>query len=143
MRRTLLLIPLLAAMVGCQTVNKEQIAINRVLQERMIARQKTGFAGQSPQLQQPGPYVKLLQKITTEDCPQDFRLAWLEYVQTWERNASPANGLRKLAELGIGLTTGHLAIAADALRPSPGTDTDEAFRKVQKAALEYGITAVK
>ena len=30
-------------------------------------------------------YLQTLEKIDTAGCPEPFRLAWLDYVQTWER----------------------------------------------------------
>jgi len=90
----------------------------------------------------PARYVKLLKQIDTAGCPQDFRLAWLNYVQTWERRNSPQTASENLLNL-IPAATGNLSGLNDIAKRSEANDTLIPWQKCEQVALEYGVDTSK
>jgi hypothetical protein len=164
----------LAGMVGgCNREEKDRQAIIKVLQSRMDARDKsTAF------VRTPGKQVRTLdlphvlhhlKQIETADCPDEFRTAWLAYIQAWERYASPSSierrqkqilasptsrsmggNLEGHAGLGSGVG-GGLSAHYDSTHENNAKlaefldreDTSEAFRVVESVALKYNVDALK
>lgn len=111
----------------------------------------------------PAEYLKQLKEISTDGCPEEFRQAWLQYVQAWERNAAPNDVERRQDRLtmaavkgklevhgGVGTTTGgglgveaDLSNLKDMAKRLESRDTNESFRHVETVALGYGVDALK
>ena len=87
-------------------------------------------------------YMKFLEKIDTTGCPQDFRMAWLAYVQTWERKYDAHRAQENLLDT-IPLLTGNTRGLTDIAKRMESSDTDEAWRGCETAAMESGIDSSK
>ncbi len=128
------------------TVNESQ-AITNVLIERI----KTRFICMrividngklvSAQLR-PAQYLRALKTIDTAGCPQTFRLAWLDYVQTWERKLGNKGVTENLLESLPALNGVFLGLN-DVAKRVAASDTDEAWRHCERVALECGVDASK
>lgn len=83
-------------------------------------------------------YVGNLQAIATDNCPEDFREAYTDYVEAWEQladiNASAGTEPSLLARAGVRL--GLIATREDALE-----DIEAAWAAIAGVAAEYGIEA--
>lgn len=114
----------------------------RVFGERASARQfaTTNLGKKLGPVLNERSYVAELHKIDVSDCPKVFRLAWLDYVQAWERHIDLPG------KLGRGLeATGSLyAQSGPAFKQAQdrmiSADPNEAFRRLQRAAVECGVT---
>lgn len=84
-------------------------------------------------------YIEGLHQISTDGCPQNFRLAFLDYVQTWERASKPGAGLGSTGEFAIGAVSKSGNAMQDASKKLAAIDTDEARRRLDMVALEYGV----
>jgi hypothetical protein len=83
-------------------------------------------------------YLTRLKAVSTTDCPQDFRLAFLNYVQTLERANEQGTELPNI--LAIVQVVQHPAqalLAAAPPRPEK-VDVSEAWRQVVTVATKYG-----
>src|ERR1700677_965608 len=79
---------------------EQRSAIRRVLsQQRNAYASADHFYGFSN-----SAYLEKLKKIDFGWCPRDFREAWLCYVQTWERVASPSAAAKSEEKLLSGAT---------------------------------------
>lgn len=96
-------------------------------------------------------YVSKLKMIKAVDCPKDFRMAWLDYVQAWERRAEA--GLHgKLAAEGEtvagaaadlhGATKSGADLIDKAQTKLDGMNTAEAWRQVEKVAMAYDVAVL-
>ena len=87
-------------------------------------------------------YMKFLEKIDTSGCPQDFRMAWLAYVQTWERKFDAHRAQENLLDT-IPVLSGNTHGLTDIAKRMESSDTDEAWRGCETAAMESGIDTSK
>ena len=111
-----------------------QKAIAQVVQARAEAYQKASVSKKirGREVFDASVYLKALHEIDTKECPKKFRLAWLDYVQAWDRQM----------EILPFLFEGVLAIKGDLKPLAEGQiarNTTEKWRAVQRMALEYGI----
>jgi hypothetical protein len=86
-------------------------------------------------------YISGLHRIPVVRCPQKFRLAWSDYVQTWERKMEQGmlGKAVDVAELALAAKSGSGKVADDALERMKKLDNAEAWRQVERLALEYDI----
>jgi hypothetical protein len=87
-------------------------------------------------------YLLALRRIGTEGCPQKFRLAWLDYVQSWERRLSGRRAAENLLE-SVPALEGDFHGLNDIARRMDASDTDESWRHCERVALEFGVDATK
>lgn len=86
-------------------------------------------------------YVKLLKQIDAAGCPQEFRLAWLDYVQTWERKSNPRGTAENVLE-GLPFH-GDVNALTDIAKRMEADDTLKSWQKCERVALEFGVDASK
>jgi hypothetical protein len=128
--------------VGTDVANQGQ-AITNVLTERLYARLNcmriVVDSGKivSVQLHQL-PYLRALKTIDTAGCPERFRLVWLDYVQAWERKLSTHRATENLLE-ALPAAQGNLSGFNDITKGMEASDTDEAWRRCERVALEFGV----
>jgi Ni/Co efflux regulator RcnB len=86
-------------------------------------------------------YLLALDKISTADCPESFRIAWLNYIQALKRQRSPGDVAIVLMEVGISLKTplAKDGLGKDAVGKLDKLNSTEAWMQVETAALEYGV----
>jgi hypothetical protein len=86
-------------------------------------------------------YVKKLSQIPIQRTPTKFRLAWFDYVCTWERFAGYGAG--SLIRDGAQVWAAPVDPSGlnDISRRWEKMDTTEAWRAVKRTALEFGIDA--
>jgi hypothetical protein len=84
-------------------------------------------------------FAKELDHISTAGCPEPFRLAWLDFVQTVERDSSPFSGLGSLGEYTVSVFRGSSSGMKDALARLDRLDAPEAERRLEIVALNYGV----
>lgn len=87
-------------------------------------------------------YVAALGRIPTDGCPDVFRLAWLNYVQTQERAENPLYALAATTEGAVSIVKPSPAVLRDALARLDRLNAPEAWRQVEVAALNYGVQFV-
>ena len=128
-------------------IDRDRVAIERVLQARIEARARFHPSNLMPPTSNDSAYVALLGKIDTEACPLPFREAWLDYVHAWERRIDhPLGKLGASAEYLIGaVSTVHGAPGSqpvgDAVRKLDSFDTTEPWMRIETVYLQYGVTA--
>jgi hypothetical protein len=118
-------------------------AIIRVCAERTTAQQRSmkivrGGFGSFTNLNLQA-YSAALQRIDAGRCPKKFRLAWLDYVHAWERWAGYGlvGMLRDVGELvPAAIAAGGMT---DVSRRWERMNTSEAWRTVERVAVEYGV----
>ncbi len=84
-------------------------------------------------------YVTALDRIPTTQCPQAFQTAWLNYVQTCERQQEPFNLLAAGVEGVVGVYKLSPSVTQDALARLDRLNAPEAWRRVIMVALEHGV----
>jgi type II secretory pathway pseudopilin PulG len=90
-------------------------------------------------------YIAGIRKIPTANCPAKFRLAWLNYVQTYQRAFEDgtldfaARDLAFKTEFLLAVKSTSGAVAKDALGRMDKNNVAEAERRVEMVALEYGV----
>lgn len=123
---------------------KSKAAIEEVFKKRVDARKACTrieyFPAPLTNLIEPS-YVVALRKIDTSATPKAFQLAWLDYVQSWERKQDLLKQTASKIELALGAAKGSPGATQDALSRMDKSDTTEAFRKVVRVALELGVKA--
>ena len=87
-------------------------------------------------------YVKLLKQIDTAGCPQEFRLAWLDYVQTWKRKSNPRDTAENELE-GLPAFHGDVNTLTDIAKRMEPNNTLISWQKCERVALEFGTDASK
>ena len=87
-------------------------------------------------------YLMRLQSIDTAGCPQEFRLAWLDYIQTWERKLSGRRAAEDVLE-ALPALSGDFRDLGDIGKRMAASDTSEAWRHCERVALEFGVDASK
>jgi hypothetical protein len=90
----------------------------------------------------PAVYIKLLQSVDTSTCPEDFRLAWLDYIQVWQRKIDVKILAVNVAD-GISLFHGNLGAIGDIARRNEASDTLMPWQKCERVALQYGVDSSK
>jgi hypothetical protein len=85
-------------------------------------------------------YVKLLKQIDTAGCPQEFRLAWLDYVQTWERKSNPRGTAENVLE-GLPAFHGDVNALTNIAKRMEADDTLISWQKCERVASEFGTDA--
>jgi hypothetical protein len=88
-------------------------------------------------------YVSEVQKIPTAQCPENFRLAWLNYIQTLERQHVPFSGLGAVTEFEISAFRGSSSGTKDALARLDKLNVNDAWMNVETAALDNGVQLVR
>ena len=89
-------------------------------------------------------YLQKLKRINVLDCPKDFRLVWIEYVQTWERKvqAGLAGKLAIASEEFAGTVSaahgGSTKLLEQGIEKSKELDSAEAWRQIEKYAVVCG-----
>jgi hypothetical protein len=122
-------------------------SISNVLVERLTARLNSAHIviddGRivSAQLHN-GRYVKLIEQIDTTGCPQEFRLAWLNYVQTWERKSNPRDTAENVLE-SLPAFHGDVNALTDVAKRIEADDTLISWQKCERIALEFGADPSK
>ncbi|HTB79837.1 MAG TPA: hypothetical protein VK717_03010 [Opitutaceae bacterium] len=84
-------------------------------------------------------YTQQLSQIPTVQCPEPFQLAWLNYVQTWERSEAPFAGVGSAIEFTVSTVKPNGDAAKDALARLDKMNPNEAWMRVQVVALRYGV----
>jgi hypothetical protein len=87
-------------------------------------------------------YVELLKQIDTAGCPQEFRRAWLDYLQTWERKSNPHGTAENVLE-GLPAFHGDVNALTDIAKRMEADDTLMSWQKCERVALEFGVEASK
>jgi len=87
-------------------------------------------------------YVKLLKQIDTAGCPQEFSLAWLDYLQTWEQKSNPGGKAENVLE-GLPAFHGDVNALTDIAKRMEADDTLISWQKCERVALEFGVDASK
>ncbi|HEV2328085.1 MAG TPA: hypothetical protein VGY56_04765 [Verrucomicrobiae bacterium] len=87
-------------------------------------------------------YVELLKQIDTAGCPQEFRLAWQDYLQTWERKSNPGGTAKNVLE-GLPEFHGDVNALTDIAKRMEADDTLISWQKCERVALEFGVDASK
>ena len=90
-------------------------------------------------------YVNELHRIDASRCPKKFQLAWLDYVQAWEREGEQTPGV-VLGELYLGMVgvaTKSSSLEKMAVRPIEARDAlERAWDALERVALEYDVRVV-
>ena len=125
-----------------QTQSISNVLLKR-LSARLISARITIDDGKIVAVQlHPIRYMKLIQQIDTTGCPQDFRLAWLDYVQTWQRRTNPRVITENVLE-GLPALHGNFSGLNDIGKRMESDDTLIPWQKCVRVALQYGVDASK
>lgn len=125
-----------------RAIKDEREAIAAVLDARVKLKAECWMP--APPMWVPGvdeyKFAAGLKKIDPSDCPEDFRLAWIDYVHAWDRKAMKTLGelTKGTAALTTGLATKNFS---HTLKRAEQRDVAEAFRGVQRVAVAYGVPA--
>ncbi len=84
-------------------------------------------------------YTTVIDRIATVQCPNQFSVAWLQYVQALERNQEPFSGLGAVGEYAVSVVKPSGAVTQDALARLDRINAPEAWRHVVMVALQYGV----
>jgi len=84
-------------------------------------------------------YIKAVERIPTVDCPQQFQVAWMNYVQTLQRGDQPFAGLGAVVEYEISVIHPSADASKDALARLDRLNASEAWRRVVMVALHCGV----
>jgi hypothetical protein len=90
-------------------------------------------------------FVNELRNIDTSACPKRFQLAWLDYVQAWEREGeiTPDRNLVDFLFGVGGVYTKSSRMAGMAAEPFEVRDAlTQSWQKVERIALEYDVRVV-
>jgi hypothetical protein len=87
-------------------------------------------------------YVELLKQIDTAGCPQEFRLVWLDYLQTWAQKSNPGGTAENVLE-GLPAFHGDVNALTDIAKRMEADDTLISWQKCERVALEFGVDASK
>jgi hypothetical protein len=88
-------------------------------------------------------YLAGIETISTAQCPENFRLAWLNYIQTLQREGAPLSGLGAVTEFEISTLKASPNGTKDALARLDKINGKEAWMNVETTALEYGVQLVR
>lgn len=88
-------------------------------------------------------YLAGIEKISTAQCPEKFRLAWLNYIQTLQRGNAPFSGLGAVTEFEVSTLGKSSSGTKDALARLDRLNGNEAWMHVETAALDYGVQLVR
>ncbi len=127
--------------VWADIIVKRQQAIMSVLEQRnqAVVRAKTMPNGRKGNGFSPAVYTRGVARISTVDCPEPFSQVWLDYVQTLQRNNAPFAGLGAVTEFGVSAVKPNSDGTKDALARLDKLNTPEAWMRVQRVALRYGV----
>ena len=122
-------------------------SISKVLVERLQARLMSAHIvidnGRLTSFQlHPAVYIKLLQSVNTSTCPEDFRLAWLDYIQVWQRKIDVRIMAVNVVD-GISIFQGNLGAMGDLAKRSEANDTLIPWQKCERVAMQYGVDSSK
>ena len=90
-------------------------------------------------------YVNELHKIDPSHTPKKFQLAWLDYVQAWEREAEQTNGtMLGEAYIGmLGVVSRSSRLASVAAKPIETANAlERAQQNLERVALEYDVRII-
>jgi hypothetical protein len=93
----------------------------------------------------PRRYVNKIHQIDPSHTPKRFQLAWLDYVQAWERisDQTPGMVLGETYVAMIGVYTHSSRLTDVAARPIEAADALEMARqKLERVALEYDVRII-
>lgn len=122
-------------LIGCSNAAYRD-GIANVLAQRAKLRKECVLKYSNPPLLDDKRYSAALRKIDTSHCPKDFQLAWLDYVQVWECFADYG-----LPGMALDLVLLKQLDGSQLERRSRSRDTKEAWNKVERIALYYGVRA--
>jgi hypothetical protein len=88
------------------------------------------------------PYLKALKKINTSDCPENFRLAWSDYLAAWERKLNHEKATPDTVD-AISMWKGNFADLPATVRCLEPYDTNDAWQNCERIAQAYGVDAAK
>jgi hypothetical protein len=88
-------------------------------------------------------YLAGIETISTAQCPEDFRLAWLNYIQTLQRDRAPFSGLGAITEFEVSTLKTSPSGEKDALARLDKLNGNEAWMHVETKALDYGVQLVR
>jgi hypothetical protein len=147
-----LLVALLAAIaIWCVVRHGQQQAVMAVLnqankatvQTRHLANGRTVVVHPNSPLFSKREFVVSLERISTTGCPKTFQFAWLDFTQTFERSQEPFAGLGAVGEYVVSGITPWGTGTKDALQRLDKLNAPEAWRRVQRVALEYDVQLVQ
>ncbi len=149
---------------GCNNQEKkDQETIIKVLQARKVAI-KEGFAivrvlGRNSKIQDRKHTLRNLKQVEMLDCPEEFKEAWLAYIQAWERFATPSPTEQQQkhvlarptsrsvdAKIGVGIGAHYESTHENNVKLAEkleAEDTSEALRLVERVALKFKVDALK
>jgi len=84
-------------------------------------------------------FAKALNRINITQCPVEFNIAWMNFVQTVQRNQEPFAGLGAMGEYGVSVAKTSAEGTRDALARLDRLNAPEAYRHVVMVALKYGV----
>jgi hypothetical protein len=84
-------------------------------------------------------YSQDIDSFDTSDCPRDFRLAWLDYVESWKAKINVPATVGRAAEFSAGAYAKSGAVILDSARRYDRADTDKTFEKCEKIAVLYDV----
>jgi type II secretory pathway pseudopilin PulG len=148
MIRKIIIISVAVVVVFSVMRNYEQqsiiTVINQNRQAAINALRITRFnSGRSITNFQSKVYLANVEKISTAQCPNKFRLAWLNYIQTLQRENAPFAGLGSLTEFEVSALGRSGNGTKDALDRLDKLNENEAWMRVETAALNYGVQLIR
>ena len=88
------------------------------------------------------PYLAVLRKIDTSLCPEKFRLAWSDYVLAWDQKLKQEHATEETLD-AVSIWKGTFDDLPATSRRLEPYDTDGAWQRCERVALEYGVDASK
>jgi hypothetical protein len=127
-----------------ESKTREHAAMVGVLSTRLklrtgcVTNKLHGVIPMNPPIFVPQMYVGELRKVDVSGCPEDFRLAWVDYVHTWERNANAdiIDAGKDVAALITAMKTWNFERS---LKRADQRDIEEALKTLERIAAAHGI----
>jgi len=140
---------------GCQTgtkvAGKGQPLSKSIITNVLIEKQRAGLScariaidnGQIASVYlHSGPYLVALKQIDVKGCPENFRLAWSDYIAAWERKRKQEQATEDTFD-AISMGKGDFNDLPATVRCIEAYDTIEAWQNCERIALTYGVDASK
>jgi hypothetical protein len=84
-------------------------------------------------------FITTIERIPTGRCPQEFQMVWLDFTQTLDRSQEPLAGLDAGGEYVASFIPHAGGNSKDALNRLEKLNVPEAWRRVERVALKYGV----
>ena len=140
---------------GCQTgtkvADKGQPTSKTIITNVLIEKERAGLncarisidSGQIASVYlHSGQYLTALKQIDVKDCPENFRLAWSDYIAAWERKRQQEHATEDTLD-AISMLKGDFNDLPATVRCIEAYDTKEAWQNCERVALAYGVDASK